>query len=339
MKSPLISVVMPVYNGEKYLNEAIDSILNQTFTDFEFIIINDGSTDQTEEIILSYDDSRICYVKNEKNLQIVKTLNKGISLANGKYIARMDADDISMPERFERQVEFMENHSDIGVCGTWMQTIGDLNGVWKMPVTHEDIIVKMLFHSCLMHPTVFIRMQVLSLNNMLYDEAFSGTEDYDLWLRLSQVTKFSNIPKILLSYRINNMSDQRSAYKKKQRDQANKLRERYLKDNGIICNETELTLHNDLATSRYNATEGFALDSKQWLLNITFILGKENKLIEKACKKHLTEKLYQVCCFIKSDVKVFTIFLDFLKLSKNRAYILKYKLYIKTLNINLLWLK
>ena len=107
---PLITVLMPVYNGEKYLQQAIESILKQTFTDFEFLIINDGSTDNSENIILSYDDSRIRYIKNEENLRLIRTLNKGIELAKGKYIARMDCDDISLPYRFEKQLKEFQNN-------------------------------------------------------------------------------------------------------------------------------------------------------------------------------------------------------------------------------------
>ena len=157
MNMPMISVIMPVYNGEKYLCEAIDSILNQTYTDFEFIILNDGSTDKTEEIILSYDDPRIVYVKNETNLQIVKTLNKGIALAKGKYIARMDADDISLPERFEKQLKFMEQYPSIDVCGTWMRIIDKPKQVWTYPEKHEEIKAQLLFNTPLSHPTLIIK--------------------------------------------------------------------------------------------------------------------------------------------------------------------------------------
>ena len=115
---PLISVILPAYNAERFLEEAIDSILAQTYKNFELIVLNDGSTDRTEEIILSYNDPRIRYIKNESNLKLIKTLNKGIALARGKYIARMDADDISLPTRFEKEIEFMEIHPDIGVCSS-----------------------------------------------------------------------------------------------------------------------------------------------------------------------------------------------------------------------------
>ena len=116
---PEITVLMPVYNGEKYLRPAIESILNQTFSDFEFLIINDGSTDNSESIILSYKDERIRYVKNENNLKLIKTLNKGIDLARGKYIARMDADDISLPTRLEREIEYMESHPECGLVSVF----------------------------------------------------------------------------------------------------------------------------------------------------------------------------------------------------------------------------
>ena len=116
---PVISVILPVYNAERFLREAIDSVLKQTFVDFEFIILNDGSTDKTEDIILSYKDPRIRYVKNEKNLKLIKTLNKGVDMARGKYIARMDADDISLPERFEKEVAYLEAHPDVAVVSCY----------------------------------------------------------------------------------------------------------------------------------------------------------------------------------------------------------------------------
>ena len=120
---PKITVLMPVYNGEKYLRESVDSILNQTFTDFELLIINDGSTDSSMEILNSYSDSRIRIVTNEVNLRLIKTLNKGIDLATGEYIARMDCDDIADPKRLEIQLQYMEKHPDVAVCGTGVKAV------------------------------------------------------------------------------------------------------------------------------------------------------------------------------------------------------------------------
>src|SRR6185295_3491651 len=125
MTPPQVSVLMSVYNGEKYLKEAMESILNQSFPDFEFLIFNDSSTDSGREIILSFNDPRIVLVDNEKNIGLTKSLNKGLSLAKGKYIARMDADDISDAGRLNEQVNYMEKNSDVAVCGSWVQFLNE----------------------------------------------------------------------------------------------------------------------------------------------------------------------------------------------------------------------
>ena len=121
--NPTISIILPAYNAEKYLAPAIESILQQSFKDFEFIILNDGSTDNTEKIILSYTDSRIKYIKNEKNLKLIKTLNKGIELAKGKYIARMDADDIALPTMLEECYTFFETHPEYSIVAPSVRKI------------------------------------------------------------------------------------------------------------------------------------------------------------------------------------------------------------------------
>jgi glycosyltransferase involved in cell wall biosynthesis len=137
-----ITVLMPVYNGEKYLREAIDSIFNQTFTDFEFLIVDDGSTDNSVEIINSYQNSRINLVKNDKNEGLVYTLNRGLSLAKGEYIARMDCDDISLPERLKKQIDFLDSNSEIAVVGTWIKVINEKEEpqtTWQYPLKPLEI--------------------------------------------------------------------------------------------------------------------------------------------------------------------------------------------------------
>jgi len=201
---PLISVLMPVYNGEKYIEEAIKSVLNQTFTDFELLIINDGSTDKTEEIIFSFEDKRIRYIKNETNLKLIATLNKGISICSGKFIIRMDADDICEPQRFEKQIRFMEKHPDTGVCGTWAKVIDSQNNISGKiinPTTPEFISISLLFTIPLVHPSVCFRASVLKQN--LYDNV-PHAEDYELWRRLNDQTKMANLPEYLLQYRWHN---------------------------------------------------------------------------------------------------------------------------------------
>ena len=161
-KTPAISVLMSVFNSDKYLHEAIDSILKQTFTDFEFIIINDASTDSSVNIIKSYNDIRIVLIENETNIGLTNSLNKGIKRATGKYIARMDADDIALPFRFAEQFSFMELHAEIGICGTWVETFNEKGKivVWDYPETHEKIICRQFFNVGFAHPTVMFRVMV-----------------------------------------------------------------------------------------------------------------------------------------------------------------------------------
>lgn len=200
---PKISVVMPAYNAEKYIREAIDSILNQTFNDFEFIIINDGSTDNTKKIIKSYNDSRIVYLENEKNSGIVYTLNKGLEYAKGEYIARMDSDDIAICTRLEKQFNYLELHNNIGVLGTGIEIFGNqIKSENKVFSTNpEELKVDLIFASCIAHPTVMIRKVLIERYNIRYDE-LPGIEDYALWWKLSKITQISTLPDILLRYRV-----------------------------------------------------------------------------------------------------------------------------------------
>jgi glycosyltransferase involved in cell wall biosynthesis len=220
---------MPVYNGERYLKEAIDSILNQTFGDFEFIILNDGSTDNTKKIITSYDDSRIVYIENEKNLGIVKTLNKGIDNTKGKYIARMDADDISLPERFEKQIALMERYEDIDICGTWIMYMGRGN-IWKIPEYDIEAKLTLIYGSSFAHPTVMIRKKIFDKYFIRYDEKFLGAEDYKMWIDMSKIAKFYNIQEVLLNYRVHN-SQISSQRKKQQKEFHKELQQLYLERN------------------------------------------------------------------------------------------------------------
>jgi len=199
---PYVTVLMSTYNSEKYLNEAIDSILNQTFKDFEFIIIDDGSTDRSLKILKSYKDPRIRIVQNESNIGLAKSLNKGLKLAQGKYIARMDSDDISLPNRLKKQVAFMEANPEIGVCGTWSQTFGEIKKiVSKTPLKHEDISAIMFSYCPISHPTVIIRKDIIDRYDFYYDEIAQGCEDYKLWVEMAKVTRFANLQEVLLHYR------------------------------------------------------------------------------------------------------------------------------------------
>ncbi|MGN7760307.1 glycosyltransferase family 2 protein [Paenibacillus sp. 22594] len=194
-----ISVLMPVFNMAPYIEESICSILTQTYTDFELLIIDDGSTDGTLDIIRKFDDRRIKLITHSSNVGLIETLNQGIDLCTGEYIARMDGDDIALPHRFERQVNFMDAHQDCGVCGSQVYLLGR-DTVTTKPLHHEEIRCWQLFHCTIVHPTVMIRKSVLKDHGIMYLN-FVHAEDYEIWNRLSAVTQVVNLPEVLLMYR------------------------------------------------------------------------------------------------------------------------------------------
>ncbi|MBN1430151.1 MAG: glycosyltransferase [Anaerolineae bacterium] len=207
---PSISVIMPVYNGERFLSEAIESILNQSFTDFELIIVDDASTDRTPEILSHYQqsDSRLHAVRQQVNQGVTAALNRACALAQGCFIARMDADDVSMPDRFERQLTFMEQHPQVGVLGSWIQCIdqeGRPKQIVRYPVKSGQIKWALLFYSPFAHPTVIMRRDVLK-QVCFYNPKIVRSQDYDLWLRLSRLTRMANLPRVLCMYREWNQS-------------------------------------------------------------------------------------------------------------------------------------
>ncbi len=263
-----VTVLMPVYNGEKYLQEAIESILNQTFTDFELIIINDGSTDSTLDIIMSYKDPRIRLVQNESNLKLIVSLNKGIGLANGMYIARMDSDDVSLPQRLEKQVAFMDSHPEVGVCGTGIRTIdlnGEIIGEYLFPSSHNVIKWRLFFDSPIVHPSTIMRRELL-VQIGGYDIYSEYVEDYDLWIRLSKITKLANLQESLLLLR-------------KHGTNITKIK---LKEHLINCARTD----------HLWISEFLGENVSEKVVEQIFIQSKESKKVDKDELEKLIKKLY-----------------------------------------------
>jgi len=214
--SPQVSVLMSVYNGAHFLPQSIESVLKQTFSDFEFLIINDASTDGSLDIIKKYQkqDKRIKIIANKKNLGLTKSLNKGLRLARGKYIARLDADDFCSKKRLEKQFNFLESHSDTFLVASWASIIDKKNnvlGIKEILTGTKAIRKKLEKHNCLFHSSIMFRNHY----DLKYREKFIYAQDYDLYLRLlTEKKKISVIPKPLIFYRIDNKSI--SAQKKKQ---------------------------------------------------------------------------------------------------------------------------
>lgn len=203
IKKPKITVLMPVYNCELYIRESIDSILNQTFDDFELLIIDDASTDKTVDIIKAYNDFRIQLIEKPQNSGYTNSLNYGLSIAKGEYIARMDGDDISLRERFAKQVSFLDANPDVVLCGTIISIIGT-NKIVSLPESHEDIKLLLLKSNCIAHPSVMFRNQKAKDFSILYDIYKEPAEDYDLWVRLLAIGKLYNLQEVLVNYRVHN---------------------------------------------------------------------------------------------------------------------------------------
>lgn len=199
--APVISVVLPVYNGEKHLAEAIDSILAQTFADFELIIIDDGSTDGSLRILQEYQkrDARIRLISRE-NRNLAATLNESVEIARGKWVARMDQDDIALPQRFERQLKWLEK-TGADITGSWVKFFGSWDRrVCKSYQSDQAIKMDLLFKSPFVHPSVMMRTDLVK--QLRYDKTCEKAEDYDLWVRAAQAGgKMGNVPEVLLLYR------------------------------------------------------------------------------------------------------------------------------------------
>lgn len=200
------TVLLPVYNAGKYLTEAISSILNQSYQNFELLIINDASTDQSEKIIQSFSDNRIRLINNEKNLGLAQTLNRGLQLSKGEYIVRMDQDDINLEKRIKTQIDYLENHPDVSVLGCGARMVGpNLEFIRepKRPQTNIQNKWKLLFGTTILHPSAVFRKEII-LKHGGYSQQYPHCEEFDLWSRLYDFVDFHQIPQVLVFLRKHN---------------------------------------------------------------------------------------------------------------------------------------
>ncbi len=262
---------MPVFNSAQYLAEAIDSILQQTFGDFELIVVNDGSTDGSAQILDSIEDSRMILLTNDENGGLIYSLNLGISRARGRFIARMDADDISLKSRFQKQVDFLKKHPEYAVCGTWarlMDAHGRLGRTWKRVTRADEVQAALFFQSPLIHPSVMGRSEVFKAHP--YDSEAAHCEDYALWLELvERGYRLCNLGEVLLHYRLHgsNISVVKAQI---QRQHADEMLQRHLMRRlGLRLSERELELNRlwfageaELRTKQFSWSELRALGKK-----------------------------------------------------------------------------
>lgn len=290
LNNPLVSVVMANYKTKiEYLRDAIDSILSQTYTNFEFIIIDDASADESLNCILSYDDSRIKLIQNSKNYGLTKSLNIGFKASCGKYIVRMDSDDIAMPRRIETQVAFMENNSDVIVCGSWFEKFGVENQIRKPIIINSELYrCQLLFSNTpitMCHPSVIIRKSMLISNNIKYDETIKRAQDYALWVSCSKYGRMAIIEEVLLKYRTHN--DQISIEKKEEQyGFADLISRKQLQEIGIEYQQEENRWRYDVVGNMKEY-----LDFYEWINKIRIANTKYNIFDNVILNQYLDQKI------------------------------------------------
>jgi glycosyltransferase involved in cell wall biosynthesis len=289
-RSPILSIVMPVYNVQPdYLRESIDSILKQSFGDFELLVVDDGSTEtQGIDIVKTYKDSRIHLISNPHDF--IDSLNKGIRESKGKYIVRMDADDIMLPNRLAVQYEFMEKHSEIDICGSWVELFGSQSTILKKRTEHKEIVVSLLFYNLMAHPTIILRKSsVCKYGTDLYEKEYDCAEDYKLWTVLAtKGYQFANIPEVLLKYRCSEHQTPTIRYKEMKRS-GSRVQTEYLKE-VIVQIERKEERFRELFDNLTTLSNENRINQHQ-MLSITSQIYKE--ILNKQENRHINEYMLQ----------------------------------------------
>jgi len=269
MSIPLLSVIMPVYNAEQFVAQAIGSILHQTYDNLELIIVDDGSSDNSVNVIQSFKDDRIKLYRNDGNHGIVYSRNKGLKLAKGDYIGMFDADDVAYPEKFEEQIAFFGQHNDYGMVGSWAKFIDEqgkqVPGRWKLRASPEMIPAIMLFQNYFLQSAVLYRKECISKYS--FREGFDILEDYLIWIEITRDFKAWNLQKYLVNYRIHDDGVTKK-YSEEKLEKEKKVFWKQLMNLGIDATEHELDLHL-LIRNEKPVTEINTLKSiEKWLLKI-----------------------------------------------------------------------
>ncbi|MEX2160731.1 MAG: glycosyltransferase [Anaerolineales bacterium] len=292
---PKITVLMAVHNGMPYLPEAVDSILRQTFNDFEFLIIDDASTDGSKTFLLSRQDTRIRLVFNRHHLGLSKSLNKGLDLASAKYVARMDHDDISLPDRLGRQKAFLDANPQIAVLGTWARTFGpQRKQIWRYPIRDSEIRSELVFNSPLVHSSVMLRRSTFNRHHLRYDEKVKRAQDYELWTRAAPSVQFANLPYVLLNYRLHAGQVGR-IHGSEQQAVADMVRLREIRKLGITISRKELNLHNGAARWGFPSSRAGLQALERWFLKLC-AANKGSRYFEMATLDQTLQRRWWAAC-------------------------------------------
>lgn len=293
MKTPLVSVIMSVFNTDpKVFKEALDSILGQSYDNLEILVINDCSEIQYE-FIHQYNDSRLVWIENDRNIGLTRSLNKAISICKGKYIARMDSDDISFENRIEKQVDYLERNSKIAILGTRAK---EFDGATRLKATipnkPEYIKAYSLFNCGIVHPTVMMRREFLEENRLTYNEAYRNSQDFDLWSRCMEFGDVvGELPECLLYYRISENQISSISNNSQQKANARKIRENQIKLLGFSPTDTDSDIHNSLSEGILHPGYGFA-DVKNWCKTIIEVNKKRRYYNPRMLKLAIAQQIF-----------------------------------------------
>lgn len=324
MKKPLVTVFIPIYNCEKYLKECLDSIINQTYKNLDILLIDDGSTDNSLNIIGKYNDDRIRIIKNKENMGIPFVRNIGLNEAKGKYLAIMDSDDIALLNRIEEQVKFLELNEHIDGIGSYYKIIGrKINRNVKLTSDLEEIKIGLIFANQIGNPTGMIRMDRIRALGLHYNNKYFVAQDYDFWFQLSKVGNITIIPKVLLKYRVGHGNISKTSKVKKSNERKKILD---LIHNDILdyyefeFTDAEKKLFNNLFSD--NSQNDFVYNNKfeikEMIEKMIYINNKKsifneykfNKIIKKYIfssisiqKINLNKKIDLINLLLKRDIK------------------------------------
>lgn len=304
---PRVTILMAVRDGARYLDEALRSMTGQSFADWEFIVIDDGSTDKTAAILERHQraDARIRACAQPPQ-GLAESLNLGLRMARGTYVARMDADDVSLPDRLAVQVALMDARPEVGICGSWIETFGmGPAAVHRYPVDDASIRSWMLFESVLAHPSVMIRRDFLERHGLAYDRTMLHAEDYDLWVRASRHAQLANAPQVLLRYRLHPEQVARKHDAEKRRT-ARRIRARQLAELGLSPSDAEVDLHETLSLWRWVQTRECVAAADAWLLKLVEA-NRTSGLFPQAAFRRVVARRWGAICSDATSLGLWTL--------------------------------
>lgn len=292
--STLVTVIIPAYNVERYIGACLQSILDQTHTHQEILVVNDAATDSTLNVVQQFNDSRIRVIQNETNLGLAASVNKAIQQAKGVYIARMDADDVAHPQRLQKQVDYLNQHPNVSIVGSAMQSIGYSTYVHQFPQTHEACKAQLLFNVCFGHPTVLIRKSLFEKPENLYrEELRQYSEEYELWCRLVDHVRFANVPEVLLDYRTFEPAEKNEA-EQKRRANSFLIRKNFIAAQWGEQAESDYVLHDNICNLRKAETVSELNTWINWLERCVLLNDNKKTFDPQSLQYELSKRAFEL---------------------------------------------